>query len=96
MRIGIAALHHETNSFSNIPMDWAYLRRTRFEKETYRNVYTPRRNYSGGFIAKGKELGIEIVPAASAYLCPSGHITDEALEKHRDGLVALLWQAHQE
>ena len=41
MRIGIAALHHETNSFSNIPMDWAYLRRTRFEKETYRNVYTP-------------------------------------------------------
>ena len=96
MRIGIAALHHETNSFSNIPMNWEYLRRTRFEKETYRNVYTPRRNYSGGFIAKGKELGIEIVPAASAYLCPSGHITDEALEKHRDGLVALLWQAHQE
>ena len=96
MRIGIAALHHETNSFSNIPMNWEYLRKTRFEKETYRDVYTPRRNYSGGFLAKGKELGIEIVPAASAYLCPSGHITDEALEKHRDGLVDLLWQAHQE
>ena len=96
MRIGIAALHHETNSFSNIPMDWNYMRRSRFEGETYRSVYTPRRNYSGGFIAKGKELGIEIVPAASAYLCPSGHITDEALEKHRDGLVELLWQAHME
>ena len=96
MRIGIAALHHETNSFSNIPMDWEYLRRTRFEKDIYRNVYAPRRNYSGGFLAKGKELGIEIVPAASAYLCPSGHITDEALEKHRDGLVELLWQAHTE
>ena len=96
MRIGIAALHHETNSFSNIPMDWEYLRRTRFEKDIYRNVYAPRRNYSGGFLAKGKELGIEIVPAASAYLCPSGHITDEALEKHRDGLVELLWQAHAE
>lgn len=94
MRIGIAALHHETNSFSNIPMDWKYMCRSRFEKETYRNVYTPRRNYSGGFITRGKELGIEIVPAASAYLCPSGHITDEALEKHRDGLVELLWQAH--
>ena len=65
MRIGIAALHHETNSFSNIPMDWAHLCRTRFKKETYRNVYTPRRNYSGGFLAKGKELGIEIVPAAA-------------------------------
>ena len=96
MRIGIAALHHETNSFSNIPMDWEYMRKTRFEKEVYRRIYAPRRNYSGGFIVKGKELGIEIVPTASAYLCPSGHITDEALEKHRDGLVDLLWQAHQE
>jgi len=96
MRIGIAALHHETNSFSNIPMDWEYMSRTRYEQEAYRKIYTPIRNYSGGFIAKGKELGIELVPAASAYLCPSGHITDEALEKHRDGIVALLWQAHQQ
>ncbi len=96
MRIGIAALHHETNSFSNIPMDWEYMCKTRFEKEVYRNVYTPVRNYSGGFITRGKELGIEIVPAASAYLCPSGHITDEALEKHRDSIVTLLWEAHQE
>lgn len=96
MRIGIAALHHETNSFSNIYMDWEYMCKTRFEKETYRRFYTPIRNYSGGFIAKGKELGIEIVPAASAYLCPSGHMTDEALEKHRDGIVALLWEAHQD
>lgn len=96
MRIGIAALHHETNSFSNLPMDWSAMRRSRFEKEAYCDVYKNRRNYSGGFIAKGKELGIEIIPAAAAYLCPSGHITDEALEKHRDGLVDLLWQAHME
>ena len=96
MRIGIAALHHETNSFSNIPMDWEYMCKTRFEKETYKNTYAGIRNYSGGFITKGKELEIEIVPAAAAYLCPSGHITDEALEKHRDGIVSLLWQAHQE
>lgn len=74
MRIGIPALHHETNSFSNFPMDWEYMRRTRFEKETYRNIYGPRRNYSGGFIVKGKELGIEIIPTASAMadssVCP--------------------------
>lgn len=96
MRIGVAALHHETNSFSNIYMTWELMCKSRFEKETYRKYYTPVRNYSGGFFAKGKELGIEIVPAACAYLCPSGHITDEALEKHRDGIVDLLWQAHQE
>lgn len=96
MRIGIAALHHETNSFSNIPMDWAYMSKTRWEKEKYQEIYANIRNYSGGFITKGAELGVEIVPAACAYLCPSGHITDEALERHRDGIVDLLWQAHQE
>lgn len=96
MRIGVAALHHETNSFSNIYMTWELMCETRFEKEVYRKVYTPVRNYSGGFFAKGKELGVEIVPAASAYLCPSGHITDEALENHRDSIVEILWQAHQE
>ena len=96
MRIGIAALHHETNSFSNIPMDWESMKTVRFEKDWYRKIYAHVRNYSGGFFVKGEELGIEIVPTASAYLCPSGHITDEALEKHRDGILELLWEAHQE
>lgn len=96
MRIGIAAMHHETNSFSNIPMTWEEMQKTRFEGDMYTRIYTGIRNYSGGFIVKGRELGVEIIPAASAYLCPSGHITDEALEKHRDGIVELLWKAHQE
>ena len=47
MRIGIAALHHETNSFSNIPMDWEYLRKTRFEKETYRLLGAQIGGYEG-------------------------------------------------
>jgi microcystin degradation protein MlrC len=96
MRIAIAALHHETNSFSNLPMTWNEMKSRRFEKETYIKVYTPIRNYSGGFIAKAKELGIELVPTVCAYLNPSGHITDEALENHRDGIVSLLWEAHSE
>ena len=96
MRIAIASLHHETNSFSNLPMTWNEMKSRRFEKETYIKVYTPIRNYSGGFIAKAKELGIELVPAVCAYLGPSGHITDEALENHRDGIVRLLWEAHSE
>lgn len=96
MRIAIASLHHETNSFSNIPMTWETLCRTRFEGQKYLNIYTRIRNYSGGFIAKAKELDIELVPTASAYLNPSGHITREALEKHRDGILELLWEAHTE
>jgi microcystin degradation protein MlrC len=96
MRIAIASLHHETNSFSNLPMTWENMCRVRFEKEKYLAVYTPIRNYSGGFIAKAKELGIDLVPTVSAYLNPSGQITREALENHRDGMLKLLWEAHQE
>lgn len=96
MRVGIAALHHETNSFSNIKMDWKSMCRNRNEREDYIRMFGHVRNYSGGFITKGKELGVEIVPAAAAYLCPSGHMTSEALENHRDGIVELLWQSHQE
>ena len=96
MRIGIGSLHHETNSFSNLPLTWEIMCRTRFEKKSYRAIYTPIRNYSGGFFSKERELGVELIPAVSAYLAPSGQITREALEKHRDGLIALLWQAHTE
>ena len=95
MRIGIGGLHHETNSFSNIPMDWASMDLRSAVGEgmyIYRNV----RKYIGGFLAEAEALGVEVVPAAMAYVCPSGHITTEAMEKHRDRIVDMLWQAHQE
>lgn len=95
MRIGIGGLHHETNSFSNIPMDWETLNRCSNVGE---GMYYHRgvRKYIGGFLAEAEELGVEVVPAAMAYLCPSGHITDEALRKHRDRIVDMLWSAHLE
>lgn len=96
MRVGIAALHHETNSFSNIPVDLELMCDSQLDKEVYRKVYATIRNYSGGFFTKGKELGVEIVPAVAAYFCPSGHIAANALEKHRDTIVELLWETHQE
>lgn len=96
MRIGIGGLHHETNSFSNIPMTWEELSFHSKEGEVMRETYTGVRKYIGGFLAKGHELCIELVPASMSYLTPSGHITQEALEKHRDRIVDILWQAHQE
>ena len=95
MRIGIGGLHHETNSFSNIPMDWATIDRCSLVGE---GMYAHRgvRKYLGGFLAEAEELGVEIATSTMAYLCPSGHITDEALENHRDRIVNMLWQAHRE
>ena len=95
MRIGIGGLHHETNSFSNIPMDWQTLELCSVVGE---GMYVHRgvRKYIGGFLAEAETLGVEVVPSAMAYLCPSGHITQEALENHRDRIVDMLWRAHQE
>lgn len=96
MRIGIGGLHHETNSFSNLPMTWKELSACSNVGENIREVHTGVQKYIGGFLKKGVELGIETVPSAMAYLCPSGHITTESLETHRDRIVDMLWQAHQE
>lgn len=95
MRIGIGGLHHETNSFSNIPMDWETLDRC---SNVGDGMYYHRgvRKYIGGFLAEAEALGVDIVPSAMAYLCPSGHITTEALENHRDRIVDMLWKAHLE
>ena len=95
MRIGIGGLHHETNSFSNIPMDWATIDRCSLVGE---GMYAHRgvRKYLGGFLAEAEERGIELATSAMAYLCPSGKITDEALENHRDRIVNMLWSAHLE
>jgi microcystin degradation protein MlrC len=95
MRIGIGGLHHETNAFSNIPMDWATIDRCSLVGE---GMYAHRgvRKYLGGFLAEAEERGIELATSAMAYLCPSGKITDEALENHRDRIVDMLWSAHLE
>lgn len=94
MRIGIGGLHHETNSFSNIPITRGVLASRTHEGQELLDMMTGVRNYVGGFIAAGQELGVEVVPAAMGYCTPSGHITREAMEKHRDRVVELLWQAH--
>ena len=96
MRIGIGGIHHETNSFSTYPMTWQELDACSDVGEQMRTKHMSVHKYIGGFLNKGVELGVDIAPAAMAYLCPSGHITAEALEKHRDRLVDMLWQAHQE
>lgn len=96
MRIGIGGLHHETNSFSNIPITRELLDSRSYAGQKLIDDYTGVRNYIGGFISKAQQLGIELAPAVMSYCTPSGHITQDTLEYHRERLVEMLWQAHQE
>ena len=96
MRIGIGGLHHETNSFSNIPITREVLCDRALKGEGIITTMTGVRNYVGGFIAAATRLGVELAPAAMGYCTPSGHITQDAMEEHRDRIVDMLWAAHQE
>lgn len=94
MRFGIGGFFHETNSFSNIPvtMQSAYWK----EGQGMLDAYTGVKAYIGGFIDEAAELGVEVVPSVMVRDCPSGHITDEVVEKVRARMVEMLWQGHQE
>jgi len=96
MRIGIGGFFHETNSFSNIYFTLDDVKATWAERETMVQWYDGVKAYIGGFFDEARELGVEVVPAVIASKCPCGHITQEAIETVRDGLVELLWEAHQE
>ena len=96
MRIGIGGLHHETNSFSNIPITREVLCDRALKGQGIITTMTGVRNYVGGFIDAATRLGVELAPAAMGYCTPSGHITQDAMEEHRDRIVDMLWEAHQQ
>lgn len=96
MRIGIGGLFHETNSFSNIPITQVELCDRALGGQQLIDRMTGVLNYVGGFIDAGKRLGVEVAAGVMGYCTPSGHITQDAMERHRDAVVESLWALHQE
>ncbi|MBE7636448.1 microcystin degradation protein MlrC [Sneathiella sp. P13V-1] len=82
MRILIAMMKHETNTFSPIPANWQ-----RFEDwgvhfgEDARAAYEGTAMPMGAYIELAKSIGAEIVTPVAAEAMPSGLVTEEAYEK---------------
>ena len=82
MRILIAMMKHETNTFSPIPADWK-----RFEDwgvhfgADARAAYEGTAMPMGAYIELAKSIGAEIVTPVAAEAMPSGLVTKEAYEK---------------
>ncbi|OUR78801.1 microcystin degradation protein MlrC [Alphaproteobacteria bacterium 46_93_T64] len=103
MRILIAMMKHETNTFSPIPADWK-----RFEdwgvhfgddaRATYEGTAMPM----GAYIELAKSIGAEIVTPVAAEAMPSGLVTAEAynklsdpiLDEVRNGVDAVMLDLH--
>ena len=82
MRIVIAMMKHETNTFSPIVTDWA-----RFEAwgahtgEAVRSAYGATRMPVAAYMALARERGAEIVTPLAAEAMPSGPVCEDAYER---------------
>jgi microcystin degradation protein MlrC len=91
VRLFLAMLSHETNTFSNVPTD-----RTQFEArdlryggeivETYRGTGT----CLGGMIAAAQRLGATLVPSVAAAASPAGRVTRDIYEHVKQRMLADL------
>ena len=90
MRIGIAGLHHETNTFAveqNDTMDTVHIQRG----ETL--LATHSKNFIGGFVAGVKRGDVELVPTVRIGFAHGGIIHAEVYERCRDMIVTGLQEA---
>ncbi|MCZ0940319.1 MAG: M81 family metallopeptidase [Caldilineaceae bacterium] len=91
MRIGIASLSHESNTFASFPTTLSDFRIVRGREliEQYRSTF----HEVGGFIAGADEYGYEMVPLLGAVATPAGAVQAEAYEALSGELVALISDA---
>lgn len=78
MRIGVALLSHESNTFASFPTTLADFRFVRGPEiiEQYRSTF----HEVGGFIAGAEEYGYEMVPLMGAVATPAGAVEADAYE----------------
>ena len=81
LRIAIAELSHETNSFSSVPVDLAIIERCGIARgaavlEQARDTAT----VLAGFIEAAAELELELLPLLSVWITPAGKVTRDAYE----------------
>jgi len=82
MRIVIAMMKHETNTFSPVPTDWH-----RFEERgAYRGpdaieAYEGTGTAFGAYLRLARDIGAEVVAPIAVEALPSGPVTQEAYER---------------
>ena len=91
MRIGIASLSHESNTFASFPTTYEDFRFVRGQEII--EQYRPTFHEVGGFIAGAEAYGYEIVPLMGAVATPAGAVEAETYESLLDELLGLIRDA---
>ena len=91
MRVFLAMLSHETNTFSNVPTD-----RAQFEARDLRyggeivEAYRGTGTCLGGMIAAAERLGITLLPSVAASASPAGLVTRDIYAHVKQRMLADL------
>ncbi len=91
MRIGIASLSHESNTFASFATTYEDFRFVRGQEII--EQYRPTFHEVGGFIAGAEAYGYEIVPLMGAVATPAGAVEAETYESLLDELLGLIRDA---
>ena len=91
MRVFLAMMSHETNTFSNVPTDRAQFEARHLHYggeivETFRGTGT----CLGGMIEAAERLGVRLVPSVAAAASPAGRVTRDIYTHVKDRLLADL------
>jgi len=92
MKVGIAMMSHETNTFSPVITDLARFSGGRSEPlrgEQAISTYTDTASCLGGFIKVATEHGVDIEHGIAAGAPPSGPVENETFEYMCDAIVSL-------
>jgi microcystin degradation protein MlrC len=88
MRVALAGFSHETNTFSNVPADYAAFTIDRGEEIVRR--HTGAHSTVTGFLEVAEERGIELVPLLKAQTGPIGMVTKDAFDRIVGEMLDLL------
>lgn len=94
MKVFLAMLSHETNTFSNVPTD-----RAQFEARDLRyggeivEAYRGTGTCLGGMIRAAERLGATLVPSVAAAASPAGRVTRDIYEHVKQRMLADLQAA---
>ena len=94
MRIAAGGFEHETNTFSNMPVNAEMIASFYIDGQELIDSYRGVRSTMGGIIDECDALGIELMPLPRADIIPCGMTEKAVYEKFRDGFVEALWKIH--
>ncbi len=104
MRIALAGLMHESNTFAESPTTFRHFQEAKLHYgQDVISIWKDAHHEMGGFIAGAEAHGFDPVPILMGWATPSGPVTEEAFEKivgdiirglkeagHLDGLLLAL------